>query len=256
MRGRQASLSGAVLGALLGCSAPGAPQPAETPAARSPTPAASLADLGLMGTIPVFWGEAGDISQMLAGQGEPHWARPVLERHYRLVPLDALDAASLSRVRLLLLAQPRALSAAENVALDAWVRTGGRLVLLADPAMTGESRYAVGDKRRPHDVTLLSPILAHWGLGLEFEEDQAEGYRPLDRDSGNLPVNLAGRFVQLGGAQLCRLSGDGAVARCTIGRGHALLLADAALLDHQAPQPAAGTALEAFVGRGFGTARE
>ena len=64
--------------------------------------------------------------------------------------------------------QPRPLSPQENVALDNWVAAGGRLLLFADPALTEDSAFAIGDRRRPQDVVLLSPILARWGLELEL----------------------------------------------------------------------------------------
>src|SRR5687768_16778288 len=92
-----------------------------------------LPELGLMGTIPVYWGEASGFGELLAGEGQVHWARAQLEADYRLRPLDTLDAASLAGLDHLMLAQPRALSPAENVALDAWVRDGGKLLLFADP---------------------------------------------------------------------------------------------------------------------------
>src|SRR5688500_18207995 len=136
---------------------------------------ANVPELGLMGTIPIYWGEAGDFGEVLAGSGNAHWARARLETDYQLSPLDTLDEDSLAGIDLLLLAQPRALSPAENVALDAWVRGGGRLLLFADPMLTGESRFAIGDRRRPQDVILLSPILDHWGLAVAFDDDRPAG---------------------------------------------------------------------------------
>jgi hypothetical protein len=121
-----------------------------------------------------------------------HWARPVLEQRFRLVPLDYLSADALAPHDTLLLAQPRALSAEENVALDGWVRGGGSLLLFADPMMTGESRFNLGDRRRPQDVALLSPILTHWDLELVFDDSQAAGLRFLGGNGPQLPVNLAG----------------------------------------------------------------
>ena len=52
--------------------------------------------LGLMGTIPIYWGEAGNFSDMLAGDATQHWARARLESEYSLHPLDVLDRDSLS----------------------------------------------------------------------------------------------------------------------------------------------------------------
>ena len=50
---------------------------------------------------------------------------------------------------LLLAAQPQALTAERLVALDDWVRAGGRLVLLADPSLRWESSRPLGDRFRP-----------------------------------------------------------------------------------------------------------
>ena len=80
----------------------------------------------------------------------------------------------LSHVTRLLLAQPRALSGPENVALDAWVRGGGHLLLFADPMMTGESRFGIGDRQRPQDVILLSPILNRWCRDPQFDQNQPQ----------------------------------------------------------------------------------
>src|SRR5690606_38800476 len=151
-----------------------------------------------MGTLPLYWGEADGLGDLLDAGGDAHWARAVLERDYRLLPLDWLGEAGIARVRLLLLAQPRPLAPEENVALDAWVRGGGRLLLFADPMLTGESRFAVGDRRRPQDVALLSPILDHWGLVLEFPEDQPAVTRQIEAAGEAIPVRLAGRFASNG----------------------------------------------------------
>ena len=106
-------------------------------------------ELGLMGTIPLYWGEEAAFGAALSGNATPHWARAQLEAHYTLRPLDTLSADSLGGVEYLILAQPRAHAAAENVALDAWVFAVGRLLLFADPLLTAESRFPLGDRLRP-----------------------------------------------------------------------------------------------------------
>ena len=204
--------------------------------------------LGLMGTIPLYWGETDGLGELLGGNAEPHWARAQLEENYRLHPLAALTEEQLAPLKLLLLAQPRALSAAENVALDAWVRGGGRLLLFADPLLTGESRFAIGDRRRPQDVILLSPILRRWGLELQFEEDQPAGLTSREIAGQVVPVNLPGHFappVQGG----CALEASGLLADCAIGAGRVLVLADGALLDLHHPAPEAAPALQMLVKR-------
>ena len=210
--------------------------------AKDGAPAAQRAPLGLFGTLPIYWGESASLGAMLDGESEAHWARAELEQNYVLKPLDILgggDAGEpLSPLDDLLFAQPRALSAAENVALDAWVRKGGHLLLFADPMLTGHSLYPVGDSRRPHDVVLLSPILAHWGLRLEYDDAQEEGERVVAVSPAlSIPVNLPGRLASLPASPdradppVCAIAGGGLVAQCAIGAGKALIVADAALLE-------------------------
>jgi hypothetical protein len=242
-RGLDRALAAALLIIASGCRAEQAP-PAAAPEHRP--------ELGLMGTIPLYWGEEGAFGGALSGDATHHWARAQLEAHYTLQPLDTLSAQSLAGIDFLLLAQPRALSGSENVALDEWVRRGGHLLLFADPLVTGESRFPVGDRRRPQGAILLSPILGHWGLQLQFDDGRPEG---VSLAGGTIPVNLPGAFVSEGG---CTIDSDGVLARCAIGQGRVLAVADSAVLDLYEPDPAAPAALNWLLGEGFGngTARE
>lgn len=217
------------------------------------TAAEERPELGLMGTIPLYWGEEAGFGGALSGNAAHHWARAQLEAHYTLRPLDTLNEQSLAGIEFLLLAQPRALGGPENVALDEWVRGGGHLLLFADPLVTGESRFPIGDRRRPQGAILLSPILGHWGLRLEFDDARPEGVVLV---GGKLPVNLPGTFVTEGGE--CAVESDGIIARCTIGEGGVLALADSAVLDLYEPHSAATAALDWLLGESFGhgTARE
>ena len=237
----RATLAAALLCLPAACSAEDGPR-ADTHAA--------LPELGLMGTIPLYWGEAETMAEQLSGEGTPHWARPRLEDSYSLRLLDTLSEKELAGLDFLLLAQPRALSGAENVALDAWVRGGGHLLLFADPLLTGESRFGIGDRRRPQDVVLLSPILTHWGLELRFDMDQPAGFDLLATSGAPVPVNLPGSLVAVGDGKCATLAED-VLARCEIGAGSVVVLADAALLDMYEPHPAAGAALEWLLGQGF-----
>ena len=216
--------------------------------------------VGLMGTLPIYWGEVADIDEMLSGGGQSHWARAALEREYRLQPLDTLDPdGGIEKVDYLLLAQPRALSGPENVSLDKWVRAGGRLLVFADPFLSGESRFHIGDRRRPQDVVLISPILARWGLELQFDTQQPDGDRKVPYKDSSLPVNLAGEFAlrdPAGGAPSdCTLQADGLVAQCEVGEGRVLLVADATVLENGAQEGGRSTALDALVSAAFDTSR-
>lgn len=247
----------ALLAAVLALSAPVSAQ--DWPGLELPSAQTSeeLASIALMGTVPIFWGEAGDMAAMLSGTARPHWARALLERDYSLSPLDYLSAEALAPYRLLMMAQPRGLSAEENVALDAWVRGGGRLLLFADPWMTGESDYAIGDRRRPQDVAMLSPVLAHWGLMLHFDPDADVGLELRDVAGQAIPVSAAGYFSLLDSPDAeCALEAEGLLAKCRIGAGFAAIVADAAMLDLDGPHPNAENALDFMIRENLGTARE
>lgn len=194
-----------------------------------PAKAPDRPQLGLFTSLPILWAEADDVGTLLASPEPPHWARGELEARYRILPLDTLPGPR--DLRFLLIAQPRPFSPDENVALDDWVRRGGRVLLFADPALTWDSQYPIGDRRRPQDVVLLSPILGRWGLELLFDDGQPGGER---ESAGNdLPVNLPGQLARRPGGvdAVCDIGPERLIARCRIGKGRALIVADAALLE-------------------------
>lgn len=209
-------------------------------------------NLALFTSLPILWQESDDIRGLLRSDAPPHWALAVLRQRGELRPLDSLalpdGKPAMAGVGLLVMAQPRPLSPQENVALDTWVRSGGRVLLFADPMLTAESAFALGDRRRPQDIVLLSPILNRWGLELTFDEDQPEGEQAVDWNGARLPVNLPGRFVLKGKG--CTLIADGIGARCKIGKGSVLAIADAAILEERAADAAGGRAalLEQLLG--------
>lgn len=192
--------------------------------------------IGLYSSLPIAWNESADIKDLLADTAAPHWALEVLRGKGRVIPLDTLanpqGALPLPPRGVLVLAQPRPLTAQENVALDAWVRGGGRVLLFVDPMLTAHSLFGPGDPRRPQDIAMLSPILGRWGLELQFDDGQEAG----ERLEHGVPVNLPGRFRVLGKAGdvvgKCRIEAAGLLARCTSGKGRVLALADAALLEN------------------------
>ena len=191
-----------------------------------PRAAEARPDLMLMTALPIIWGETGAFDPA----SRPAAAFTALQREFAVRPLDVLDEASLSGGRLLLLAQPRALAPEELVALDAWVRRGGRALILTDPALVWPSALALGDARRPPPVGLLGPILGHWGLALEAPATRSTIVE--ERSDGGAVRRLAmaapGTFAVSN--RDCRLAQGGRLARCRIGDGRAMLLADADLL--------------------------
>lgn len=207
---------------------------------------APIQPIGLFTSLPLLWSDQTDLGSEVRGDQPPHWAKAVLARHGQIVPLDTLTLApgprSLTGIAQLVIAQPRVLSPAENVALDTWVRGGGHLLLFSDPAYTEESPYPVGDPRRPQAAAMLSPILARWGLDLQFDAGQPLEHRDRDVMGVTVPTILAGTFATRGQAN-CRLWGEGLAVTCAIGKGRVVALADAALLERSDP---AGAGAQAF----------
>ncbi|MFN6936513.1 MAG: ABC transporter [Tsuneonella sp.] len=235
-----AGLAAALLAAgIAGQVLPDAPDPGEKPV------------LGLLTTLPIYWPESDGIDEALNGGGEAHWARTALERDNRLVTLDTLDGQDLSSIDRLVMAQPRPLAPGENVALDDWVRAGGKLLLFADPMLTEHSRFAIGDRRRPQDVVVLSPILKRWGLELQFDEDQPDGVRIASVDGLEIPVEWAGALVRVepGAPSQCALSTAGLMAECRVGKGAVTVIADAAVLDRESGRQTGPVALLGLVSR-------
>ncbi|MCY1672340.1 ABC transporter [Novosphingobium sp. SL115] len=209
--------------------------------------------IGLFTSLPILWAEQDGVAGMLADSAPPHWVRTVLEQRGPVVALDTLNDPALSRAGTdrLVMAQPRALSPDENVALDGWVRAGGRVLIFADPMLTQDSAFALGDRRRPQDVVLLSPILARWGLQLRFDDMQQHGER--ESAGEGVPVNLPGTLSFLAGGHdaRCRMGPEALVARCAIGKGYAMIVADAALLEQAGDADSRRPRLDALLDQAF-----
>jgi hypothetical protein len=214
-RGRALLIAGAAIMALAALaalslrSAP-APLPAR-PAGERPT-------LLLLTSLPLVFGDNFSVQQTGSQ------ALRALEGRYHVVPISVAEPAELAKGKLLLMAQPRAQPAEDLVALDAWVRRGGRVLLLADPMLEWPSERPLGDSLRPPAMFMDTGLLAHWGLRLDAPDDR-----------GAKIVKLGGFDVltvspgQLYGA--CPISPDRAVAHCRIDTGRATVVADADLLD-------------------------
>lgn len=228
-RAGQAVLAAALL--VSGCG--DAPATRHDPAVAATATSAPV--IGLTTSLPLLWQESESVAQLLNDKRPAHWALGVLREHGEVRPLDSLadqsGALPLPAAGWLVLAQPYPLSPHENVALDNWVRGGGRLLLFADPMLTQDSAYALGDRRRPQAVILLSPILDHWGLELRFDDNQPRGERVVTADQATIPVNLPGVFAVNGKDADCTLAAQGLIASCTIGRGRVVAVADAAVLE-------------------------
>jgi hypothetical protein len=207
---------------------------------------------GLFTTLPILWNESADLARMLAPDEQPHWAKAAIAHGGKIVPLDTLAASALKPLQYLVMAQPRPLSPDENVALDGWVRGGGKLLLFADPMLTEDTVFALGDKRRPQDIVMLDPILKHWGLRLEFDSEDEFQEGPTRMMGMTVPINMPGRLIAE--PPQCKAWDDGYLATCQIGQGRVVVLADAAVLERNDSSGVQGKALDqlldaAFLGR-------
>ena len=206
-------LAGAALALLLlGCSPEG-----EGSAAGQGKPA-----LSVITGLPLFFGEGFTL------EGEKHPALARLEEDFTLVPVDGPE--QLPPGGLLLAAQPRAMTAERLVALDRWVREGGRLLLLADPWLTWGSEAPLGgEPARPPIEYADTGLLNHWGLTLE-KRRTPEAER-IDRELGGDSIKIAAPGSLTASGKACVVTRDQFVARCQLGHGTAVIVADADLLN-------------------------
>jgi hypothetical protein len=176
----------------------------------------------LMTGLPLVWGESGPFDPA----SRPQASYSKLSEAFDFRPVDVLDAATLARGRFLFLAQPKRLAPSELVAVDGWIRKGGRALILTDPMLTWPSELPLGDIRRPPPAGLLAPLLGHWGLTLD----------PPVR-AGEVAARWNGRRVLLDSPGRLRSSGrecivdeGGWTALCRLGRGTVRIVADADLM--------------------------
>jgi len=190
------------------------------PAPLPPRPENERPRLLLLTSLPLMFGEGFSVNDT----GSP--AIRLLSARYRVVPISVAATSELSKGRLLLMAQPRAQPAEDLVALDAWVRGGGRVLLLADPLLEWPSERPLGDAQRPPPMFMDTGLLAHWGLQLDAPD--VRGVQNHKLGGHEIATVSPGK---LRGS--CKIAADGLVARCTIGTGQVIVVADADLLDAQ-----------------------
>ena len=189
----------------------------------------------LLTSLPLVFGE--DFS--IEGGGSP--ALKALQDRYRVIPISVTDERDLGKGRLLLMAHPLAQPAEDLVALDKWVRAGGRVLLLADPMLEWPSKKPLGDPLRPPPMFSDTGLLQHWGLRLETPKQRGAATRELGghRVLTVSPGELSGR---------CEISPDRLVAYCSIGKGRATIVADADLLGVDHLDTGAAENLEGLLG--------
>jgi hypothetical protein len=184
----------------------------------APRAAAEKPALMILTTLPLLFPEEFTL------QGAGSKALTALETRYRVVPIGTTDVASLKQGRLLLLAHPMAQTADALVDLDRWVRDGGRVLLLADPRLDWPSKRPLGDKLRPPPSFADTGLLKHWGLTLEGPAESG----PQLRTMGGKEIVTASSG-RLAGA--CAIEKGGFVARCGLGKGRAVVVADVDFLN-------------------------
>ena len=200
---------------------------------KSAAPAEKPALL-LLTSLPLLFGEEFAVESA----GSP--ALKVLETRYRVQPISVTSGPELGRGKLLLLAHPTAQAPENLVALDEWVRRGGRVLLLADPMLEWPSTRPLGDPLRPTPMFADTGLLARWGLRLDTPEkpgpkmQQLAGIEVMTASAGT----LHGR---------CRISADRLLADCPVGRGRAIVVADADFLRVDELDGHTGNNLEALL---------
>lgn len=188
----------------------------DSPPSQNPQPVERKQGLALLTSLPLAFAEGFSLD------APPHPAMQRLERDFSVRLVDGPE--DLAEGGLLLAAQPQALTAERLVALDDWVRKGGRILLLADPRLVWESERPLGDRLRPPMAYPDTGLLRHWGLLLEAPEEGGPAVRRL----GGMDV-LTGSPGTLTAEKdsSCEVAPDGLVARCDLGKGQAVVVADA-----------------------------
>jgi len=194
---------------------------------RAPAPAADAVVVTMLTGLPLRWA-GDDLPEMIAAgaQDDPALAR--IEADGPVLLVDSLADHVPPPGGTLLLAHPRALAPRELVAVDAFVRGGGRAVILADALSGWPARYPLGDPRNPPVTSLLTPLLDHWDITLGAAPVGERAAQAHDVDGRRLRLFSAGRFEHLPPG--CKPFAGARIAHCPIGAGEAWLVGDADLL--------------------------
>lgn len=186
-------------------------------------PAAAKPQLALLTSLPIAFPE----QFTLEAPAHPLLTR--LAQDFDVQPVDGPE--QLPPGGLLLAVQPQALTAERLVALDRWVRSGGRMVLLADPALAWESDKPLGDISRPPHAYPDTGLLRRWGLKMDAPAEQGPATRLLD--GTEVLTASPGTLVRTG--KDCTVEDGGLVARCKLGKGAAVVVADADFVQVDVP---------------------
>lgn len=199
----------------------------------------------LMSSIALQWGEA-DMQAIASGDARPDPLFTRLSETSRFVVVDSVEELQAAGVKVALLIQPKAFAPADLVRLDNWVRAGGRLLFFADPALDWPSALPLGDPGRPLFTSLHAPLFAHWGLELTLPVDAAHAQAAVEARFGEniLKLKSPGAWVVAPSAAKvdadCRIARNPLLAECRVGKGQAVLVADADMLRSDLWQPGVG----------------
>ncbi|MES2173036.1 MAG: ABC transporter [Pseudomonadota bacterium] len=175
-------------------------------------PASDRPMLAVITALPLFWSESAQVGPRDAP------IVTVLRTRFTVIPMDDPAQLKASGAQRLLLAQPRALTPAQLVAIDRWVRDGGTALVLADPLLRWPSDLPLGDRRRAPPTSLLGPPLEHWGFAPSgvMEGSEIRHFLP------------DGQLITMSGVQR---SGEALLHRQRIGQGSVMVLGDADPID-------------------------
>ena len=192
------------------------------------TPPAAGAPVTMLTGLPLRWSAEGDMAAMIAeGMSDD----PALQRIAAAGPVRLIDSLidhPPAPGGTLFLAHPRALAPRELVAVDAFVRGGGRAVILADALSGWPARHPLGDPRNPPVTSLLTPLLDHWGVTLGAAPAGERRPLAIDIDGARLRLFSAGRFERF--PATCQAYAGRRIVHCRIDRGEAWLVGDADLI--------------------------
>ena len=177
------------------------------------------------------------MEKILSGDASPAAIYEYWQSQYELKAVDSLEGLAGRDTDIVILAQPRAMVPADIALLDDWIRKGGHAIILTDPALVWHSDLPIGDSQRPLAGGLLSPLLQYWGLELLAPDDERAGLVELEFDDFTITSAGIGSFAEIQGATeakaSCLMSAGGVIARCKIGQGQAILVADADFLNQE-----------------------
>lgn len=199
-------------------------------------PPAEGAPVTMLTGLPLRWSAGEDMAAMIARGASDDAALQRIEAAGPVRLVDSLIDHPPAPGGALFLAHPRALAPRELVAIDAFVREGGRAVILADALSGWPARHPFGDPRNPPVTSLLTPLLDHWGVTLGAAPISDRRTIPVEVDGARLRLFTAGRFDTLSPG--CKPYADRRIASCRIGRGAVWLVGDADLLFAPLWQPA------------------